>query len=640
MNRELQLGVTSAVMQGAINGFVNAMRQSMANAAAARQQQQAFQAEMLRRQQEAEQQRRIAEQQRIAAMFAQLDSELKLSNMPFQVSMKDVNLPGPGDMRMKGMDDPGPGDVKMKFGDDNETPTSTGLKGLPGIYTGGPGSDAAPNTGGITPNDGTGANAPASNPNLASEPGSGTTGSGIPGLPGLYLDGAQPNQAPQLAQAAQNLPAGPERDITEDTALQAALHNPALTAPSQDPQVADFQKDDLNYQQALQTTSTANQQYAAAQTQVAADQSAVATAKAQLASLQPTVEQQAALSQMLNAAKTDEAAAEDARRIFEDANAHLSVARTQATESLTRLPQDPNAAPIHLRRNVLSIPLRPPGSVQSYASASGHPMPLVPAATVAAQPASMQPDATPAQLCAQLAGAQNALRRLIETQKMHNEGFAQWSSSVDDASDDAWQRGLDMARDYMGKGVNAYIQNKINGTDKEIQDLYLRVSKENNPSNMVDTQKEWEALEQHKLDLQDALQRAKKDQKQLDVLAEERDFHDWTEKNKGDLNGNLEGVRQIVDNLIGDEDIQKKLGISEASEAIKYGESIVDSSYDILSEVLAAQRIKQLNRDTEQFLQAQSALQHRIQSTVARLNIARQTAPAGKVSCSAYVSKQ
>lgn len=635
---ELQFG--QAFMRGAIQGFVGAMQRSAANAAAARQQQAAFQAEMIRRQQDAEQQRRIAEQQRIAAIFARLDSELKLSDLPFQVSMKEADLPGPQDMRMKGMDEPGLGGVKMKFGDDNGMPTSTGMKGLPGIYTGGSGSDAAQNTSDATPTGGTGADAPASNPNLASEPGSGTTGSGIPGLPGLYLDGAQPNQAPQLAQAALNLAAGPERDITEDTALQAAQHNSALTASTQDPQVTDFQKDDLNYQQALQTTNTASQQFNAAQSQVAADQSAIATAKAELASLQPNFEQQAALSQMLNAAKTDEAAAEDARGIFEDANAHLSLARTQATESLSRLPRDPTAAPIRLSRNVSPIPLRLPGPVQSYASASGHPLLPVPAPPESTQSAPMQPDATPAQLCAQLTGAQTALRRLIETQKMHNDDFAKWGSSVDEASDDAWQRGLDMVRDFMGKGANAYIQKKIDGTDEEIRQLYLRVSSEKNPSSMAEAQKEWEALEQHKLNLQDALERAKKNQKQLDVLAEERDFHDWNERNKGDLNGNLEGVREIVDNLIGDEDLQKRLGISEASDAIKYGESILDSSYDILSEVLAAQRIKQLNRNTEQFLQAQNALQHRIESTVARLNIARRTAPAAEASCSAYAARQ
>jgi hypothetical protein len=633
-NMQLQFG--QAVMQGAINGFISAMQR---NAALAQQQRQAFAQEMARRQQEAAEQQRIAAQQRVDAMFARLDSELKLSNLPFQLTMQGMDAPGPDDLHMKGMDDPGPDDLHMKIGDDSSTSTGSGIKGLPGMYVGGPAGGATTNTPDTTASNTGSSDGSSSNPNLASGPGTGTTGPGIAGLPGMYLDGAQPSQAPELAQAAQNLPPGPERDMTEDTALNAALHNPDLTSQTQDPQVQNFQKADLNYEQALHTDTQASQNYAAAQAQVTSDQSAVATAKAQLASLQPTVEQQAALTNMLNAAKTDEAASEAARQIFENTDVHLSMARTQATAALASLPQSPSAPPIHLSRHALSrnatpAPLRLATPVGSYASAPGHPVPLVAAAPLPAEPA-----ATPAQLCAQLAGAQIALRRLLDTAKMNNEGLAEWSDKVDDASDDAWGRGLDMARDFMGKGVNAYLQGKIDGSDKDIQSLYLRVSNEKNPTNMAETQKEWEALEQHKLYLQEALERAKKDQKQLDVLAEERDFHDWTKNNEGDLNENLEGVRQIVDNLIGDEEIQKRLGISEASDAIKYGESIVDSSYDILSEVLAAQRIKQLNRSAEQFLQAQRALQHRIETTVTQLNAASHNTPPGMTPCNAVATR-
>ena len=630
-----QQQVGQAFMQGAINGFISAMQR---NAAVAQQQQQAFQQEMARRQQEAAEQQRIAAQQRIDAMFARLDSELKLSGLPFQLTMQGMDAPGPDDLHMKGMNAPGPDDLHMKIGDDSATSTGYGIKGLPGTYVGGPAGGATTNTPDAAASNTASSDGSSPNPNLASGPGTGTTGPGIAGLPGIYLDGAQPSQAPELAQAAQSLPAGPERDMTEDTALRAALHNPDLTSDTQDPQVQNFQKADLNYEQALHTDTQASQDYAGTQAQVTADQSAIATAKAQLASLQPTVEQQAALTNMLNVAKTDEAASETARQIFENADVHLSMARTQATGALASLPQNPNAPPIHLSRNAAPVPLRLPTPVGSYASAPGGPLPVTPA-TPAAQPLPAPPTTTPAQLCAQLTGAQNALRRLMETQTVHNEDLAEWRQSVDEASDDAWGRGLDMARDFMGKGLNAYLEGKIDGSDKEIQALYLRVSNEKNPPTLAETQKEWEGMEQHKLYLQEALERAKKDQKQLDVLAEGRDFHEWTKENKGDLNGNLEGVRQIVDNLIGDEDLQKKLGISDASDAIKYGESIVDSSYDILSEVLAAQRIKQLNQNAEQFLQAQHALQHRIQATVAQLNAAGQHSPTGTARCSLVAAR-
>ncbi len=628
--QQMQLQFGQRVMQGAIQGFMGAMQRSAANAAAARQQQQAFQAEMLRRQQQAELQRQLAEQQRIAAMFARLDSELKLSNLPFQVAMKDTDLPGPGSMGMKGMDDSDPDQVKMKFGQDTSPTTSNGITGpgipgLPGIYVGGPGS-------------GTAANPSSSTPSASSPTESGTTGPGIPGLPGIYLDGAQPNQAPQIAQMAQNLPAGPERDITADTALQAALHNPALTAPTQDPQVADFQQQHLTYQQALQTAQSSSQQLAAAQSQVTSDQSAIATVKAQLAGLQPTQEQQAALSQMLFAAKTDEAAAEDARKIFDNANANLSVARSQALHSLAQLPRDPNAAPIHLSRNPAPMLLRPPGAPGAIAYAPGHPLPAIPAAPVNTAAANHPPAPTRVQFCTTLAGAQSALHRLQIAEMENSQNFDQWGSIVDKASDDAWQRGLDMLRSYLGERVNAHIEGRITSTEDEIQSLYRRVSNEKRAYNMVDTQKELEALQDRKTYLLQALERARKDEKQLDLLAEERDFLQWNKENEGDKNGNLEGVRMIVDNLIGDKQMQQRLGISEAADAIQYGESIVDSSYDILGEVYGAQRIKQYQANQQQFQQAQSLLQHRIRSTVAQLNLLRHTAPAGQTSCSALTA--
>ena len=634
-NFQQQFG--QAVMQGAINGFISSMQR---NAAAEQQQRIAFQQEMERRQREAEERARIAEQQRITAMFARLDSELKLSDLPFDLSLKDMDTPGPDDLQIKGTDAPGPDDLQVKMGDASATTTGYGLKGLPGIYVGGPagGSASAQPGAGAAAGGSAAPDAPSSNPNLTSAPGSGATGQGIAGLPGMYLDGAQPNQAPQLAQAAQGLPAGPERDITEDTALHAALQNPALTSATQDPQVANFQKTDLNYQQALQTATHASQNSTAAQAQVTADQSAIATAKAQLASLQPTVDQQAALTHMLDVAKTDETASEAARQMFDNANIHLSVARTQAIGALASLPQDPNAAPIHLSRNATPILFRPRTTGGFPIASAVAPAPV--ATPPAAQPAVVQTPDMPAQLCTQLTGAQNALRRLIETQKMHKEDLAEWSATVDGASGDAWERGLDMARDFMGEKLNGYISGKIGDSDKGIDALYRQISNEKDPAKVGELQKQWEALDEHKAYLQDALRRARVDQKHLDELAEERDFAEWNKENQGDTNGNLEGVRQIVDNLIGDEAIQHKLGITdEWADGIKYGESIVDSSYDILSEVLAAQRIKQLNQNADQFLQAQNALQHRIESTVAKLNAAKQNAPPGAISCGGSLSE-
>jgi hypothetical protein len=623
MNQQLRVGMANAAMQGAINGFLNSMAK---NNTAAQQQQLAFQQEMLRRQQEAVEQARLAEQQRIEAMFARLNSKLKLEGVPLDLSLKGMNSTGPDGLQLKGMTSSGPGDLQLKVG--NASATSYGLKGLPGIYVGGPAGGDASSSGQTS---GGAAEAAAGNPNLASGPGSGATGQGIPGLPGIYLDGVQPSQAPQLAQAAESL-SGPERDVAEDTALHAAESNPALGAPSQDPQVTNFQQANQQYQQASQTEADASENYKAAQAQAAADQSAIQTAQSQLASLQPTVEQQAALKNMLDVAKTDEDASEAARAIFENANAHLSIARGNATGALASLSQSSGSTPVDLTHASQSKPalLRTPSASVPILPT---PAPVHTASALPATPAATKPAPTHSQLCAQLAGAQDALRRLMETQNMHNEDRVELEKSVNEAEDDAWKRGFDMLREYSGEKLAEHLNDMIKESDGEIEKLYREISAEKDPAKVGELQEKWEQMDLRKAYLQDAMRRAAIDQNHLDKLADERELDEFQDKYNGDLEGSLDGVRQIIDMGLGDEKVQKILRLSPASAAfLKYGLSIEDSAYDILKEVKSAQQINQLNQNSEKFLQAQKALQQRIRTTVAQLSTYKAQNPEG-VNC-------
>jgi hypothetical protein len=635
MNQQLRTGMANAAMQGAINGFLSSMAK---NNAAAQQQQQAFQQEMLRRQQEAAEQQRLAEQQRIDAMFARLNSELKLEGVPLNLSLKGMNSTGPGGLQLKGMTTSGPGDLQLKVG--NASATSYGMKGLPGIYVGGPaGGDASSSnqtsssqiSGGVANVAGKGnaADATAGNPSLAA--GSGAHGQGIPGLPGIYLDGVQPSQAPQLAGAAEKL-SGPERDVAEDTALRAAESNPALTAPSQDPQVTNFQQANQQYQQASQTEADASENYKAAQAQATADQSAVQTAQSQLASVEPTVDQQAALKNMMDVAKTGEDASEAARAIFENANAHLSIARDNATGALASLSQSSGAAPVDLTHASQSKPalLRTPSASMPILPT---PVPVHTASALPATPAAIKPAPTHSQLCAQLTGAQDALRRLMETQNMHNEDREELEKDLNEAEDDAWKRGFDMLREYSGEKLAEHLNDMIKESDGEIEKLYREISSEKDSTKVGELQKKWEQMDQRKAYLQEAIRRAALDQKHLDELTDERELFEFQDKYKGDLEGSLDGVRQIIDMGLGDEKVQKILRLSPASaQFLKYGLSIEDSAYDILKEVKSAQQINQLNQNSEKFLQAQKALQHRIHATVAQLNTYKAQNPDG-VSC-------
>ena len=617
--------VVSSFMQGAATGFISSL---FANNAEAARQQALMSQEILRRQQEQALQRQIAAQQRLDAMFARLTSELKLEGLPFNLALKGMNSSTPDSLQLKGMNSPGPGDLKLKISD--ASPTGYGLKGLPGIYVGGPaGGDLnAANEPIAASSGGSGSTATASNPNLVSGPGTGTTGPGIPGLPGIYLDGVQPSQAPQLAQAAQTL-SGPERDVTQDTALRAAQSNPALTNSSADPAVQNFQQNNQEYQKALAANNVASQEFQTAQAHVDADKSALDVARGQLAAITPSVKQQEAFNQMIAAAKTDEEASMLARQNFDSTEVHLSAARDRAATALASLP---TSVPVsnqtavvdlshatHMQPNLLRAPSVPVAPIVSANDAA--PVVLANPAPVLASTGTPAPKPTIPQLCAQLNSAQDALRRLMETQEKRNEDRKEWEETVNGASDAALQRGLDLIRDHIGEKVSEHIKEMIGEQDREIEQLYREISSEKDPAKVGAMQQRWQQMDLHKAHLEDAFKRARIDQQHLNELVQERDFFKFNKENKGDLVSFMEGIRQVADTLVGDEDIQKKLHIPKVyADYYKYSASIVDSTYDIFSEVLAAQQIKQLNQNSDEFLKAASALNGRIHQTVAQLN--------------------
>lgn len=607
-----------------MNGFTNTFLQHVFdNQAEAQRQQQIIQQQIeARRRQEAEQ-RRIAEQQRLDAMFARLSGELKLEGLPFDLTPKPVSVNT--NLELKPMNASGPESLSLKLSD--STPTSYGLKGLPGVYVGGPAgsSDRAS----VTSNSGQSNSQPTSNSNLVSGPGSGATGPGIPGLPGIYLDRIQPDQAPQVAEAATHL-TGTDQVLAQDAALQAAQQNPTLTGTTQDPKIQAFQQDAQQYTTAVADEKTAEQQWKDAQSRAEGDHEALALAHAKLDTATLTAVQQEAMSKMLSEANSDEAAAEAARTTFEGTQAHVAFARTQAAGTLAALAQSSAVTPVvNLSHSTQSAPVLLRSGSPNPGTAPGRPIvasaPLNPAvAAVSASRPSIP------ELCSRLSGTQDALRRLMETEKMQNENHEDWEKTVDAASDDALTRGLDMTREVMGGAFQDNLRNLIKKDDVEIEQLYRDISSEKDPLKVGTMQKRWQELDLKKASLQDALQRSERYYKHLDELAGERDLHGWVKESGTDLPSFMEGVRQLADHLLDDDAVKGALHLSpDGADYIKYSASIIDSGYDIYSEWLAAKQIQQLNQNAEQYLHAVDALHARIRQTVSQLNEYKAENPSG-----------
>ena len=274
------------------------------------------------RQQQLEQaaRERAAAQQRLDAIFARLDGQLKLSGGTTQLALKTGEPLG---------------QLHLKMGD-SQGGQGYGIPGLDGVYTGGARSSTDGGGGGLKlklgdPNAANSA-APAPAP-----------GMGIAGLPGLNLpdnidlNHVTPQQAPQVADAAIAVNDPQQRGVVEDISLKAAEKDPTLIAKTSDPLVQEFQARDAVLKQAEQTNQKALQDASAAQGRAQADQTALTYAKQQMDASPASEQVQQAYAQMLSSAGSDEEVAVKARQIFDSTEAHVIIARDNAVVSLAEV---------------------------------------------------------------------------------------------------------------------------------------------------------------------------------------------------------------------------------------------------------------------------------------------------------------
>jgi hypothetical protein len=625
----------SSFMQGAASGFISSMFQNNAEA----DRQRAIMAQqILQRQQEAERQRRIAEQQRLDAMFARLSAALKLEGVPLTLSLKNMDSSSPDSLQLKGMNSVGPDGLKLKMNE--ASPTAYGLKGLPGIYVGGSAGNGDSTSSGAAV--ASASQTSGNNPNLVNGPGTGTTGSGIPGLPGIYLDTAQPAQAPQLAQAAQTM-TGPERTVAEDTAIHAGEKNSELTGSSPDPKVQSFQQADQDYNKALEANAAAAQQLEETQRHVESDKSAVEVARAQLASITPSVEQQQKFDQMLSAAKTDEEASMLARQNFDSTQITLSASRDRAVSVLSQTA--PATAKISAPSNTSSPTTASPSASSNavqFTHASqpvtaqllrpavekGGPIetPVTPKSVSVTKPLGMDaclaaathsataPASRPSveQLREQLGIAKESLARLLETHMRENEEREDWAKEMR-------KSGVSLGHQAFDLTVKAVLGHYATDAKLESDWAFLYSNKE--------------TYEKAK----DAEERFKSAAEVADKIATLRDtdqvYRDYNDPKKlpGDIAPALDAAKLTVKTLLSREDVRNTLerwaqyGV-KAGEAVPFvdrtvtiGGGLIDAGYDLTVEYLGFQQIQQADHNSELFYRGAGSLQKKIQTTVDQL---------------------
>ncbi len=318
----VNLGITMKVanpymsnfMQSAASAFIGTM---FANSAEADRQQAILNEQLAQQRAMLAEQQRMARQQALDAMFARLNKELKLIGASPDLQMK-LSATSNQQLAMKvGSGSAASTGLQLKLGSSSsDNGSGYGVPGLPGIYTNGARTDTAST----------------STANTSSQ-----TNGGIAGLPGINLSSEQISQAPQLALAATALQ-GPERAQAEDLALAAAAQNSTLSSSITDPAVQDFQQANQQYRQAAAASAQAQQAYDEAQSHLSADKTTLGVAQQQFGAVTtPTPEQQAAYSKMLVAQQSDEATSMAARQGFDTAGGQLTLTRDNAAAALAKI---------------------------------------------------------------------------------------------------------------------------------------------------------------------------------------------------------------------------------------------------------------------------------------------------------------
>jgi hypothetical protein len=672
---------TAVFAQKFSQGFLTALfSNTNSNSEAQRQQQLANEA-VQREQQEAAERARIAEQQRIDAMFARLNSQLKLSGSAIQLALKTG---GPmEDLPMK-LSNSGPHNgLRLKLGD---SPTNgSGIQGLPGIYVGGP-VDTADGSGELKLKLG---DAPAPAP-ATTQP---IPSVGIPGLPGLNLNNVEPSQAAQLADAATAL-TGPERGVVEDAVLLAAQKNPAISAPSDDPFVADYQKEAQVYDGAMQQQQQALQKASEAEGHVQADKAALDYASKVVQSPDATEAQKQAFQQMQSAAHSDEDAAVAARQMFEQTDVHLSIVRDRASDALASLAPPPTnlgastssaspaaalgpgghaqaSPPVVVSSSVPVLSLSSKPQILAASPAGGKPHVI----SVSECLASYSPTGSvPAleELQKKLESTMTAIEQIAKSQNTASDLREYWSKELSDAHMDIFNNGSDalldgvlgMGKTHLEMDKKAY-QESLEASMKESQQLrweHQATAGFGSPNAVVETKiadytARAQALLEQRKGYEERLEGIEKVSNIFEKYKNGRDgylfFTDnavmpckFGEDGKIDCDELMKhnALKKIADgDIVTDMDLFKqalKVGVKYAEPtleftpygavalgAFEFGSLAVDTTIDMIAIYNSKERLQQVKQNDVQFARARSVLGARMERLSAEVGCYHEANP-------------
>jgi hypothetical protein len=227
------------------------------------------------------------------------------------------------------------------------------------------------------------------------------------------------------------------------------------------------------------------------------------------------------------------------------------------------------------------------------------------------------------QVRAQLENAQERIRGLVETQKTEDELGSEAAEQIKDAQNDAKKQAIELSADYVLHKAIAGVRAGTLESGRELTNLNKLAQAETDPANLaaLQTQIQQATLRQQNLKLaKDALERGKD---RLEEYGRLRDFHEWTSKPEElqKTTGQMEGIKQLVQAALSENSVKAALQYTPyVDDAVKWGSSLIDTSYDLLAEYLGSKQLDQYNNTSAEYLKGLAALDRRVKVSVAQLN--------------------
>lgn len=220
----------------------------------------------------------------------------------------------------------------------------------------------------------------------------------------------------------------------------------------------------------------------------------------------------------------------------------------------------------------------------------------------------------------ELAGLQEALRRLNQSAELNASQRELWLSISNDAAADAWKQGIGMATDGFGKFTIDRLNQGIKDVDNDLAEAVTELSGETDPGRRERLHSAIKLLEGQKSSLESAVTTVGRARQGETAFSEGANAVDWSSTSPHKLEQVAQVALGAAQTTLSDPGVQKALSLSPAlSDAAQVGKSMVGSGYDIVAETVSIKQLKALNAGSDSYLAAVKNVQEQMKSTVSRI---------------------